>query len=429
MATRIDYVPIIMRRLGAVLAQGNFVAVTAATSSPTDLLYSANDDINGNEIYIMSGTYKGDIRYVKDYATTNGVVTPSSDWTGAPTAGDDFLITSPATATVAQVLDGIQSASRALSNLRFVPAVDQTLRTGDLLMGDGQMERWTDGTAVAPDGFSTTLTGGGAVARSSTYITDGGLYSCALTNGAANAALLTWTFPAPTRWAEVVVGLYADIYTDSALTDRVRLRLTDGVTTWNSSYHTTAGGFEELSIATKTIAAAPTSLVASVRIESGDAITAYTDNMRLLVANGISRYVIPATLFTTISEVQVLDEDNELQSILLPSKWRVDQQLPPQPSASVTGDGTLYIIGSISNDRRLKIIGEKAYSIIDDDTDTIEDATGEYIIAYTIASVLESRAWSTDAEKQQATSARQTANSLLGEIIRPPSPNARRVKT
>ena len=62
MSTRIDYVPIIIRRLGALVAEGNFVAVTAASSSPTDLLYSANDDINGMEMYITSGTYAGDVR-------------------------------------------------------------------------------------------------------------------------------------------------------------------------------------------------------------------------------------------------------------------------------------------------------------------------------------------------------------------------------
>ena len=77
-------------------------------------------------------------------------------------------------------------------------------------------------------------------------------------------------------YGETVTGM-ARVHADTA--SRVRVRVTDGVDTTNSDYHTGGSTFEELT-AQHTVNAAATYLEVQVRVETGD-VTAYVDEAAL----------------------------------------------------------------------------------------------------------------------------------------------------
>lgn len=136
---------------------------------------------------------------------------------------------------------------------------------GDGLLGNGEMALWSRGTAAAPDGWVLSGTGA-AVARDTTTVESGAVYSAALTNGASQTASLVQRLAGAADTANpTMMALRNQVITVSArvwanVTGRVRLVAYNGQTSFASSYHTGSGTWETLHVSfpiANTFAAGP----------------------------------------------------------------------------------------------------------------------------------------------------------------------------
>lgn len=127
--------------------------------------------------------------------------------------------------------------------------------------------------ALAPDFW--TLSGSGATMAYSTTQAWKGSASLAITRAGTDCSLAQ-TVPHALHTGVgddslrgETVGMTAWVW--SAVASQVRLRITDGVDTTNSSYHTGGSGWEELSVS-HTVDDAATTLTFSVRVETSNTV-------------------------------------------------------------------------------------------------------------------------------------------------------------
>ena len=384
----------------------------STTSIPTDLDFATADDIKGLQFVVASGDAAADIRWVSAYAVTNGVITPNSALSATPSAGDTLDLVRADVATVEEINELIDAAYGTLLEVRWLPLDDTTLRVDDLMFGDGQMERWTDGASSAPDGFALSGTGA-AVARSTTR--DSGLYSAQVTNGASNAAYLEWSRPDYLKWQGQTFTVKALCRASAA--SRARLYISDGVATDYSDYHTGGSNFEELS-ASLQLDDDATEFVVRLRTETGTATAVQWDDVRTYGPK-LSQYAIPPDL-VSISDIRI----GLLR--LAGVQWDVSPLVPVIATDGHTPAGTLFIYKTLTQDKWMLLKGSKRLSLPTADSSTIPDAFAEYIRYYVMASVRE-RAAATEVDAALAETTRRRANSLFADLYVSPRPGARRI--
>ena len=121
---------------------------------------------------------------------------------------------------------------------------------------------WTLAGSGASIAYSTTQAWKGAsslaITRAGTDCTVSQTVDHALNTGVGDDSLRGET-----------VGMIARVW--SAVASQVRLRITDGVDTTNSSYHTGGSGWEELSVS-HTVSSTATTLTFSVRVETSNTV-------------------------------------------------------------------------------------------------------------------------------------------------------------
>lgn len=133
---------------------------------------------------------------------------------------------------------------------------------------------WTAGAAAAPD--SWTASGSGTIARSTTI--KGGLYSFSGVVTSGNTVTLSQTIHGELAIAyfqsrSIIFRVWVKVNTAS----RVRIRIDDGVSTNNSSYHTGSNNWELLEVS-RTIDAAATKVDCVILLENDvSGYTAYVD--------------------------------------------------------------------------------------------------------------------------------------------------------
>ena len=284
------------RQTGRML--GTF-AVTAATSGFVDTVDWAirnADQGTGLGLYVYVGGGLGQSRPTHTSAVLSG--------TGARLYVQPAFTTIPSTNASFELWHGIlavdvnnwiddairQAARRVLDHKE-----DTSIQLDDQLRHWGSFERWPDGIAAAPDGFTLNGTGA-AVARESSLVYSG-RYSAKLTNQVSQAAYLeTDSIPNFAALAGKQATLKAKVYTTTA--SRVRISLLDGVNTWNSNYHDGNNGWNgdatnPLAIEAVTLALNPTQLKVQLRIESGAAISVYWGKVWLAVGDHIYEWDLP----------------------------------------------------------------------------------------------------------------------------------------
>lgn len=164
------------------------------------------------------------------------------------------------------------------------------------------VETWTNGTAVAPTGW--TLTGAGAtVARNSSNVKHAG-FSVSLTRAGTDTYLAqdvaALAMQGPVAWWQgraVTMGAWAR----ATVAGRARICVDDGVGTTCSSYHTGGSSFEYLAL-TRTLDIAATKVEARLRVDTGDT-TAQFDGAALAIGPTVTDALPPTQAASQVPQL------------------------------------------------------------------------------------------------------------------------------
>ena len=339
---RVELRHTIARLLGDMVVKGTATSGTTTTIVDTaNLIHSEDDILNGYEVYVNEGTNVGSSRIITDFVASSDTITFPAMGSANDTTSKYEIHRKHRIADYERAINmAYETARMAIGRDKFnfyIPKVDETLIINDIMMGDGQFERWANGTSSAPSGW--TVDSNSTIARESTIVNKGS-YSAKLTSDGTNEGYLQWQLNKYIKYAGDKFTLKADCNTDTA--SRVRMRIQDGVTTTNDDYHTGGGGFEELEITNFTLDDAPTELTVQLRIEAGSAVTAYWNNVRLIAKRGFYEYELPLypSPFATISEIWIesggsiqshLDSKEDLYDFKVPShQWDIQVSATPK---------------------------------------------------------------------------------------------------
>jgi len=330
------------------------------------------------------GTYKDNTVTVTDFAKTNGVLTWSPALGGTPDTSHYFELWRDNMISPDQVNALINEAIRNVETDYLTDKIDESLVINDVL-SNGLFETWSDSSTCT--GWTTT--GTGTLARESTIKREG-TYSAKLTNTASSVFGVYQSISNYGLFAGRYASLYAHVHCMTA--DRIRIRLTDGVNTWNSDYHPGHGWMEGnsetgkyLYIQNVTIDNTPTELTASFRIETGSAISAYVDKMFLITGDSIYEYTCPSG-FYTISDIY---QEGDTVGNFSPKYELID----PEFSWRLKVNGSTKQIWfdpdivSLTNGRKLRIVGQAKASTLTLDADTT-DVPANYITNYVKGMIL-----------------------------------------
>lgn len=368
----------IRQQVGRLLGAGDtamFMGTPAATFSVNGFTCSLlnqyeNDYFNEWWLRFYAGTHKDTTRTVSDFAQSGGTFTIAPDLSSAVDATDLFELHrdfSPEELNAA-----INLAIQLVESEALAGKVDETLVVNDLLT-DGLLESWTDSSTLA----SWSTTGTGTLARESTIKWEG-TYSAKLTNTVSNAFGITQSVTNYSLYAGAAASVSARVYATAA--DRVRIRLTDGVTTWNSDYHTGAG-WEELTIEGVTLSSSLSALTVSARIETGSAISAYVDRVYLAAGSTVYEYTLPSGFYAL---ADVYQEDST------PGRFPYSGRIAADRGWRLLKNGStvkLWIDPNYNNlvsGRRLRLEGQQRAGQLTLDADTTELRPG-YIVPQAVA--------------------------------------------
>ena len=283
---------------------GNFFTGTpAGTFSTTQFTCAAmagrfqNDKFNDNYIRFYAGTHIDTTVRINNYVGATAGFTFQPALTGSVDATDLFEVW-PKGYNPDEVDSVINLALQSVENFSLEPKYDETIVIDDLLT-DSRLEVWesslTELTNWAESGDGA-LTQGTSILREGTY--------SAKMEFSSTEHTLSQSIANPMKYAGksfTFVALCASVTADIA-----RVRVTDGTTAWNSSYHDGSGWLDSASQkylkVTGTLGDSPTELTASMRVSGAG--TVYWDKAYLLAGEHIYEYTVP-TGFQYISKIIV----------------------------------------------------------------------------------------------------------------------------
>jgi len=240
------------------------------------------------EVFDYSGTGIGKSAKPTDWVNTTHVLTfvPAETFTAADLIELHWL------ATVTEYNAAINRAILEIQREALVYTTDESIVLDSLLTNGMFDSAYTVGW--------TLVAGGGGTATADTTYKVSGAQSCKVTSAAANTAVLSQAIANYPKYREKTVNLKAKVWCATA--SRVRICLTDGVTTTYSDYHD-GGGWDELTIDSFTVDDTPTSLTVSLRTETGGILVCYWDSVTL-TGDHIYEYDL-ATSFLYINKVEL----------------------------------------------------------------------------------------------------------------------------
>lgn len=245
---------------------------------------------------IFAGTHKDTTRRITTFTKSGGVVVFSPVVTGAIDATDLFELHRDFSPE--EINNAINLAIAMVETEALEDKVDESLVVNSLLT-DGLFEKWTSSSVLTNWTAAVTAGAGvGNLARESTIKMEGN-YSAKLQAVAADYHMYQ-SVSNPYLYTGQTVSLYAWVNSTVISGAKTRIRLTDGVTTWNSDYHD-GKGWQKLSIENVTLSDVLTALTASARVEalaSGiSTYTAYVDRMWLICEDKIYEYPVPTGFY------------------------------------------------------------------------------------------------------------------------------------
>lgn len=344
---------------------------------------------------IYAGTHKDTSnKIITAFTTSTGLFVFSGALAVAIDATDLFELHRDFTAE--EINRKINLAINMVENEALSDKVDETLIANDVLT-DGLFEIWSSSSALT----NWTKGGTGTLAQESSIKREGS-YSAKLTNTVSNAF---WIYQAISNYA-LYAGKTASLYArvNCATADRARIRLTDGVNTWNSDYHDGTGWRESasppyLKIENVTLSTLATELTASFRIETGTAINAYVDKMFLVCGDRIFEYTLPTGFYTLESvwrEGSVLNDFGYGSNRFIRNRnWRSESGILDGRLWQILGTSTrkLWIDPdrvTLTNGRKLRLVGQALASQLTLDADTTPIGPS-YLVQQAVAILHQSR--------------------------------------
>ena len=364
----------IARDVGDLIATGTPTAHSTTTIADTvNLIHTTNDQRKGVNVFVYSGTGIGQSRISSASTASTSLLTVDT-WTATDSTS---LYEVHETWNVSEYNQAIDAACDAAKYYMMVNKVDESLIMGNLL-SNGLMATWS--TAALCTGWTASGTSV-ALARESSVIY-GRTYSAKLTTDTTNTGALSQSVANFPKYAGESATLRGWLYTATA--SLVTMRLTDGVTTWNTTaLDGTEGwvgpnGAIAVELNSKSLSGSLTGLTASMQIAAGaSATTAYMGRMELYchgkdsLPSTVHYYDIPTTL-ATISEIQMETGTHNTFESLHPSTYKI------------LGESTrkIYIANPIEG-RALRLIGRGFPTKPTADTDTVY-LNDQYCIKYAV---------------------------------------------
>ena len=301
---------------------------------------------------IFAGTHKDITRRATASLKANGAITFSPAVTGNIDATDLFELHRDFSPE--EINNAINLAISMVGTDALQDKVDESLIADDILT-DGLFESWISSSALT----YWSKGGTGSLTREDTIKLEGSYSACLF----SAAGIDFWIYQSkgnPGLFSGQAASLYAWVKTTAA--NKVRIRLYDGVNTWNSDYHD-GKGWLKLSIENATLSTALTELTVTVLVGAG-AVVAYVDRMWLVSGNKIYEYPIPTgfyTIETITPESSTLGQFN-IADRLDPKRWQI------------LGAGTkkIWFKDALTAGRKLRLEGQGSPGQLTLDADTTE---------------------------------------------------------
>lgn len=409
--------------LGDLVGEGTVTAATVSQIQTKDLIHQRVDQLRGHHIYLHTGGGSPQDRVITAFtpysvAGQQATVQVLQQFNPVPSTNTQFFVHRLFSGT--QYNEAIIQAVRRVVRRQLTDKVDTSLVL-DSRLENAAFQLWSGGTSAAPDGW--TLVGTGAsVVQETGLVYPGTLYSAKLTNGASQEAYLSQSIADYANFAGESFNLKVTVYTSTA--GRVRVRVTDGVNTWNSDYHDGQGA-KTLEITGQTLAANLTALTVQLRIETGSSISAYWQKALLDV--GGHRYSYPLSTWPTgfvyVDTVRMEGVQDGVFDVVVPDEWwyidRANKSLVFLPQWFVPSAGKL-----------LQIQGQAYPAEPATETDKVE-VDSEYVLRQAGVYLLTSLPWGTvDSEglRERYVAWRQEAERLEAQARVRPRLNAKVVE-
>ena len=358
----------ISRALKDLVVLGTATGGTTTTLiDTTNLIHADTDQLKGYQLYIYGGTAIGQTRFITAFTPATDTVTFAAGT--APDTTSTYEI--HRRFTVAEYNAAIDAAHNAARYRMLLDKFDESIILNNIL-SNGLFATWTSSSACT----GWTKDANSTLARESSIIY-ARTYSAKLTTDGTNIGSLSQSVSNYPAHAGEDLTLRGWLFTSTA--SRVRIRLADGVNTWNSDYHDTKGwGGDDgtyLELADKSISDAATELTASVQVSSGTAVNVYVGRMELqggkrgLLPSSVYDYAIPSG-FVGLYDVQMEDGEHNKFYSLDNLDW------------DIRGEGTRQLyIPSPRSGRAIRLCGQAKATLPTADTSTIE-LNEEFITAY-----------------------------------------------
>jgi hypothetical protein len=369
--------------------EGTATAGASGTLTDTNrLIHPANNDLQGYELYIHTGTASGDSRRVSASTSAAQLLTVAPNFSATPNTSSQYLLFVPSGRFIATLLlDGIDAAIRRLRGRKFTQKTVEEYVIQDLLWGYGGMQRWTSGASAAPDGW--TLDAESSIARS-TSVPNRMAYSAAITTDGSNIGSLSRSVAAFADYNELSVSLYGWVFSNTA--SRVTLRITDGVTTNNSDALTAAntwtriGPGQDLELNALILDNKPTELTASVQVSAGGAVVATCNDLQLLLSGRtLSLLEMPTgngygPELTSFQYVHSVEHEDVRGSFNFPHRIPNEHVRKVQRNAETYMSIDGYDLAGLAG-RRLRMLGQISPTILTSNTSTTS-IDSDYLSAY-----------------------------------------------
>lgn len=307
--------------MGDLRGEGIVASPQASQISTQDLVQQRADQVRGHHIWFHTGAGNQQDRDISSFtpysiAGQHAIVGILQPWSPVPSTNTQFYLHRLFSGTQynQSIIQAVRRAMRRQLSAKF----DRSLVLDSRLLNP-KFEIWSGGTTSAPDDW--TLGGTGvSVAREADVVYPGSLYSALLTNQVNEIATLSQSIADYPNFKGKNFRLTVRAY--AATSGRVRVRLTDGVNTFDSSFHN-ANGAQDLEILGETLAGNMTELTISLRIETGSSINAYWMKALLDVDGHIYEYPLNTwpSGFVYIDAVYVEGTKEGVFEIMVPDEW------------------------------------------------------------------------------------------------------------
>lgn len=298
--------------------------------------------------------------YSPGSASFLGSIDVLQPFTTVPSTNTTFLVTERLRPSAYN--DAILRRARTIALKMLIDRYDHSIVL-DSRIKNGTFQFWAGGVSAAPDDWTLTGTGA-AVARRTDEVYPNLPYSARVISDGTNEATLRQDVSPYAIFGGEQVEVRAVVHTTTS--GRVRIQVTDGVNTFNSSYHNGQGD-QELTITGQTLATTLSRLRLDLRTESGSAVTAFWKKVWLKVGDLVYEYELDAN-FMWVYRILAEDGGNDgIFNLEIPSyAWYINNTQDP-PRLVLVPEAIDPVFGRV-----LRVVGQAHPAVPSAETDNLE---------------------------------------------------------